>query len=67
MEPSHSISFKGDGLNMNINFSHHGLKIAWRRARFNIFKKGKEGRNGLTSRDDFVRVNDLNRRDEWRR
>jgi hypothetical protein len=26
MDPSHSISFKGDGLNTNINFSHHGLK-----------------------------------------
>jgi hypothetical protein len=43
MDPSHSISFKSDGLNTNINFFHHDLKIAWRRARFNRFGGRKDG------------------------
>jgi hypothetical protein len=67
MDPSHSISFKSDGLNTNINFFHHDSKIAWRRARFNRFKEGKEGQNGLTSRDDFVSFNHLNGEDDRRR
>jgi hypothetical protein len=37
VDPSHSISLKGDGLNANISFFHHGLKIAWRRGMFNRF------------------------------
>jgi hypothetical protein len=63
MDPSYSISFKSDGLDTNINFFQHDLKIAWRRARFNRFKEEKEGQNGLTSRNDFVSFNHLNRED----
>jgi len=39
MGPTHPISFKSDGLNTNLNFSHLDLKIAWRQMRFNGFKE----------------------------